>query len=77
MHFLSIASVLTVAATALPTIVQRDDYTGTGALSYSQLAVLHHNYHRENHSAPAVVWDDDLAATAKKIADECDFEHKM
>lgn len=77
MHFLSIAAALIATATALPTLLPRDDNTGSAALNYSDLCVLHHNYHRDNHSAPAVVWDDDLAATAKKIADECSFEHKM
>ncbi|KAI5363494.1 Putative CAP domain-containing protein [Septoria linicola] len=75
MQFLTIAAVFAATVSALPTLVQRqEEYT---SLNYSQLAVLHHNIHRANHSAPNVTWDDDLAATAKKIADTCNFEHQM
>lgn len=70
MHFLGVAAILSIAVTARPAVVRRE-------LSYAERAVLHHNYHRSNHSAAAVEWDDDLAATAKKGADMCSFEHKM
>lgn len=70
MHFLGVAAIFSIAVTARPAVVPRQ-------LSYAEKAVLHHNCHRANHSAPPVEWDDDLAATAKKGADMCSFEHKM
>ncbi|KAF2801373.1 PR-1-like protein [Mytilinidion resinicola] len=36
-----------------------------------------HNCHRANNSAPAVSWDDALAATAQKIAETCIYAHSM
>jgi len=42
---------------------------------YAGIVVAHHNAHRANHSAPALVWDDALAATALKIANSCNYAH--
>lgn len=44
---------------------------------YQYRVVKHHNFHRANHSAPDMEWDDGLAATALKIAKTCVFEHNM
>jgi uncharacterized protein YkwD len=59
----------TPAATSAAAVV-----TSTGG-SYSQLIVDHHNAHRANHSAPALAWDDAVAATALKIANSCNYAH--
>jgi uncharacterized protein YkwD len=42
---------------------------------YAQAVVDHHNVHRANHSAPSLVWDAGLAATALKIAQSCNYAH--
>jgi uncharacterized protein YkwD len=42
---------------------------------YAQTVVDHHNAHRANHSAPSLVWDAGLAATALKIAQSCNYAH--
>lgn len=42
---------------------------------YAQTVVDHHNAHRANHSAGALVWDAGLAATALKIAQSCVYAH--
>lgn len=44
---------------------------------YAQTVVDHHNAHRANHSAPALVWDAGLAATALKIAQSCNYAHDV
>ncbi|KIV99947.1 uncharacterized protein PV09_08464 [Verruconis gallopava] len=44
---------------------------------YSTAVVQHHNAHRANHSAPDIVWDDSLAATALKIASSCVYAHDV
>ncbi|CAK1361800.1 hypothetical protein CB0940_02871 [Cercospora beticola] len=49
--------------------------SGPASGSYADICLHHHNIHRANHSAPALVWSDELAATAKKIADTCVYEH--
>ncbi|PNS20468.1 Repressed by EFG1 protein 1 [Sphaceloma murrayae] len=47
------------------------------ATTYKQAVIAHHNYHRANHSSPDIAWDDALAATAKTIADTCQYGHSM
>jgi uncharacterized protein YkwD len=47
----------------------------TAPNDYAQTVVDHHNAHRANHSAPALVWDAALAATALKIANSCNYAH--
>jgi uncharacterized protein YkwD len=47
----------------------------TAPNDYAQAVVDHHNAHRANHSAPALVWDAGLAATALKIAMSCNYAH--
>lgn len=47
----------------------------SSATSYSDIVVAHHNVHRSNHSASALSWDADLAATAASIAATCIYEH--
>jgi hypothetical protein len=37
--------------------------------------VNRHNVHRAKHCAPAVVWDDEVAASAQAWADQCTFSH--
>lgn len=34
-----------------------------------------HNKHRANHSVPEVIWDDNIAASAKELADSCVYGH--
>lgn len=49
--------------------------TGTLPLTLAQRAVLHHNLHRRNHSAPDVTWDTALAGYAQTLAERCSFQH--
>ncbi|EON61764.1 hypothetical protein W97_00980 [Coniosporium apollinis CBS 100218] len=42
---------------------------------YADLVLRHHNVHRANHSAPALVWDENLAAIAREIGSSCKYEH--
>ena len=49
--------------------------SGAEPTSYSGIAVLHHNIHRANHSAPDLAWDDGLASTAGEIAASCVYAH--
>ncbi|KAF2216257.1 hypothetical protein CERZMDRAFT_116355 [Cercospora zeae-maydis SCOH1-5] len=51
--------------------------SGPASGSYADVCLYHHNLHRQNHSAPALVWDDGLAATAQKIADTCVYAHNV
>lgn len=43
--------------------------------SYPDKCLWHHNMHRKNHTCEALVWSDELAATAQKIADSCIYAH--
>jgi len=58
------SSTTSAAASASPT-----DYQG--------FVVYHHNLHRQNHSAPLIEWDDDLASTAATIASSCVYAHNV
>ncbi|KAI9047031.1 hypothetical protein LZ554_009105 [Drepanopeziza brunnea f. sp. 'monogermtubi'] len=49
----------------------------TKPTDYKSTALYHHNKHRANHSAEALLWDDTLASYAKTIAYNCVFEHDM
>lgn len=42
---------------------------------YADLVLRHHNVHRANHSAPALVWDENLAAIAREIGSSCEYKH--
>ncbi|KAK0105100.1 hypothetical protein ONS96_004503 [Cadophora gregata f. sp. sojae] len=44
---------------------------------YQSSALFHHNKHRANHTADALVWDTTLAGYADKIAKSCVFAHDM
>lgn len=43
--------------------------------SYRQKCLDHHNMHRLNHSAPALLWDDELEAIAQTTANTCYYDH--
>lgn len=45
--------------------------------SMKDAALYHHNVHRSNHSAPAMTWNDKIAASAQEAADSCVFKHQM
>lgn len=42
---------------------------------YAAPILQQHNIHRANHSAPALVWDDNLASIANEIASSCVYAH--
>jgi uncharacterized protein YkwD len=44
---------------------------------YASKAVLHHNVHRANHSAPDIEWDSNLEASAKQVASSCVYAHNV
>jgi hypothetical protein len=51
--------------------------SGAKPTDYPGFVEFHHNVHRANHSAPDLVWNDTLAATAEKIGELCSYEHMM
>jgi hypothetical protein len=63
------------APAATPTAASGGGYTGGN--DYAKSVTDHHNAHRANHSAPALEWDDALAATALKIAQSCNYAHDV
>ncbi|KAF7188083.1 putative pathogenesis-related protein [Pseudocercospora fuligena] len=44
---------------------------------YQDRVLKHHNYHRQNHLATALVWDQALAYTAQLVAQTCVYQHNM
>ncbi|GAM86173.1 hypothetical protein ANO11243_041840 [Dothideomycetidae sp. 11243] len=70
------ASITTTAKAATKTSAKPTSSGGT-ASTYQQAVVDHHNYHRANHSSPAIAWDQGLADTAMSIAKTCVYAHKM
>lgn len=68
---------LATAALAIPSKRQEDSINGQTVLSYNETVILHHNMHRQNHSSVDLSWDEDLAITAQKIANNCNFEHDV
>ncbi|SPQ19865.1 5c7548f3-fa18-4774-90c6-780829676d14 [Thermothielavioides terrestris] len=55
------------STTTQASAAQPSDYTST--------ALYHHNVHRFNHSANALVWSDEHAQYAQTLAERCVFEH--
>ncbi|KAM3423206.1 hypothetical protein BST61_g656 [Cercospora zeina] len=43
--------------------------------SLQERVLIHHNIHRENHSAPGLTWDLDMYRYAKDLAQRCNFQH--
>lgn len=43
--------------------------------TYKDLALLHHNIHRANHTLPNLTWNDTLAGIAKTSAETCVYQH--
>ncbi|KAK6373619.1 hypothetical protein LTS17_008111 [Exophiala oligosperma] len=43
--------------------------------AYINAILIHHNYHRQNHSAVPLTWSVALAATAQQIAETCVYGH--
>ena len=43
--------------------------------AYKDLALLHHNIHRANHSVPALEWNETLYENAKQSAQTCVYQH--
>jgi len=43
--------------------------------AFAQTLLDEHNRHRASHCAPPLAWSDELAATAQRWADRCEFEH--
>lgn len=53
------------------------DNLDTTSSIYQQLALQHHNIHRANHSASALVWNSTLADYAKTTAETCVWKHSL
>lgn len=49
--------------------------TAAAASSYSDIALMHHNIHRSNHSSVPAVWNSTLASIAQEIALSCNYSH--
>lgn len=46
-----------------------------GSNDYQRIVLDQHNLHRQNHSAQALTWSDDLANQAQQWAQGCKFQH--
>lgn len=57
-----------------PSAIQQPT-SGGGSNPYQQACLNHHNQHRANHSAPALVWDIGLENAAREVAQSCQFKH--
>lgn len=66
----------TIATTEAETQPTAGTAPGPGS-SYKEQCLYHHNQHRLNHSAPALVWDEDLVASARILAERCVWKHDM
>ena len=53
----------------------KQENPSSGAGSYADLMLKHHNMHRANHSAPALTWDSNLASAAATLGNTCVFDH--
>jgi hypothetical protein len=49
--------------------------SGGSVSSYAQAILDQHNNHRSNHSANALVWDDNMASIAQQIGASCVYAH--
>jgi len=49
--------------------------SGTVSSDYAQGILDAHNSHRQNSSAPALTWSDDMASIAQQIASSCVYAH--
>ena len=58
----------TLPTTAVPNL-------DSGSEIYKGLAAQHHNVHRQNHSVPALTWNNTLASYAETIAKSCVYAH--
>ncbi|KAH8646405.1 CAP domain-containing protein [Tricladium varicosporioides] len=81
----AVAPVATSTAAAAPAassaaasvVAPASSSTDSGLTAYQSTAVIHHNKHRANHSAPDVAWSASLASSAATLAAGCVFEHNM
>lgn len=48
---------------------------GSNLNTYQKACLDHHNQHRANHSAPAMVWDPELENIARQTAQTCVYKH--
>ncbi|KAI9780280.1 MAG: hypothetical protein M1816_003122 [Peltula sp. TS41687] len=71
------AVIPTGAPEPAPTPKQNQDPVPFTGNDYQSACLNHHNQHRANHSAPAMSWDSDLEASARIVAQTCQFKHKM
>jgi hypothetical protein len=56
---------------------QQHSAPASAPTDYAEKAVLHHNVHRANHSAPDIAWDSGLEASAKQVASSCVYAHNV
>jgi uncharacterized protein YkwD len=56
---------------------QQQSAPASAPTDYASKAVLHHNVHRANHSAPDIAWDSGLEASAKQVASSCVYAHNV
>ncbi|KAH6675060.1 CAP domain-containing protein [Halenospora varia] len=65
------------SSAAASVVAPASSSTDSGLTAYQSTAVVHHNKHRANHSAPDVAWSASLASSAATLAAGCVFEHNM
>lgn len=64
-----------VAQTTSESPAPTDSGSNTGSDPIIAAGLSHHNVHRANHSAPDLLWDEDLASYAAITAKTCNFAH--
>lgn len=83
----TVTTTSTFTSTATVTVSPSGSSTSTSTTSsdpsvvtnqaYIDTVLRHHNYHRQNHSSPALVWDSGLADIARQITTQCVFEMNL
>lgn len=77
MHWTLALPALATVVLAVPHKRQDESISSVSSLTYNETVVFHHNLHRANHSSVNITWDEQLASTAQKLANLCNFEHNL
>jgi uncharacterized protein YkwD len=60
-----------------PTTTATEAASVTSSSTYQETVLAHHNVHRANHSASALVWDSELESAAAEVAASCNYAHNV
>jgi len=68
-------STTTPPTTSTPPAISTTGYNSPNNDTYAQHVLDHHNIHRQNNSAGALTWDNNLASIAQQIGSSCYYAH--